>query len=202
MVVAIAGPWLCIGGAVYRQEPIVHPITDLIWTGPRPLGSASEQSRLERVFHCLKTAVTSLRTHYTVTLPEVVSQSAPGDGPAGFPFVCEYDGRTFTYEEKLGGDNKAKQVFKVKEGDKFRVVKFAMTYNERAHRLLAEEIDGERFAPALHHVSSCTYGGRRMVVMDYIDGDPTATLSKDHIIQLQAAISRLHKADLVFGDLR
>ena len=53
------------------------------------------------------------------------------------------------------------------------VVKFALTYNTRAHRLLADH----GLAPELIYdgTASCRYGGLLMVVMDYAKGK---TLSK------------------------
>jgi hypothetical protein len=122
---------MCIGGGVYIELPIAERLTDYVYVGgDRHLG------RLERLFHCLTTAVDSLQNYYSTLSTSV------GEGVCGFPYICEYDGRTFSYVERLGPDPE-KKVYKVKEGDKFRVVKFATQYNEAAHRLLAEERDGE-----------------------------------------------------------
>lgn len=198
MLVAAAGPWLCIAGGVYARKPIVQPLTDFLWTGARPLGN-SDQTRLERIFFSLRKLLKSLDHHYSVTVPQNASDLG------GYPTICEYEGRTFTYEKRLDPHNTEKQVFKVKEGSEYRVVKFASQYNEDAHRLLAKEVNGESFAPALHHVSSRLYGGRRIVVMDYVEGQTALEvkgISNDHYKQLERAIKRLHEVGLVFGDLR
>ncbi|KXN86844.1 hypothetical protein AN958_09580 [Leucoagaricus sp. SymC.cos] len=192
MLVAIAGPWICIGGAIYSKTPIAQPLTDFIWAG-----SKTSQACLERVFYCLRAAVTSLQQYYTISLPSTVDE-----GPCGFPYVREYNGKSFSYAEKLGGEEL--QVFKVKEGDVFRVIEFAKQYNEAAHVSLMETNTGEIFAPALRYISPPVYGGRRMVVMDYVDGKMMAdeTLSSVHFDQLKRALGHLHDAGFVFGDFR
>ena len=190
MLVAIAGPWVCVGGAIYKEEPIAEALTDYVRAG-------RSSKHLERVFHCLKKAVTSLWEYYTTL------SSSLEEGPCGFPYICEYEGRSFSYVKQLMADY-GKLVYKVQEGEDFRIVKFATEYNDAAHRLLADTINGESFAPVLHHVSSCKYGGRWMIVMGYVEGQMALgeELSDEHHNQLKRAIGRLHKAGIVFGDLR
>ena len=87
------------------------------------------------------------------------------------------------------------------------LVKFAVKYNEAAHRLLADH--KPPLAPTLH---SCTrvIGDMFMVVMQYVPGVPLL----DVLLPLPAAtheavrrdvseaLELLHGQDLVFGDLR
>ncbi len=69
---------------------------------------------------------------------------------------------------------------------------------------LQKNARGNVLPPVLRHVSSCTYGDRQMVVMDYVDGQPalSGTLSETHCDQVKRAIGRLHEEGIVFGDLR
>ena len=58
-------------------------------------------------------------------------------------------------------------------------------------------------APHLHHVSTEMYGGRHMVVMDFVDGQPRVpSLSRPQFEQVDQAVKLLHSHDLVLGDLR
>ncbi|CAE6474273.1 unnamed protein product, partial [Rhizoctonia solani] len=36
ILIAIAGPWMCVLGAVFLNRPVVQPLTDLIWVGSNP----------------------------------------------------------------------------------------------------------------------------------------------------------------------
>jgi Ser/Thr protein kinase RdoA (MazF antagonist) len=84
------------------------------------------------------------------------------------------------------------------------VVKFVRTYNAQAHRHLA----GAGLAPSLRCAGpegddASRYGGRRMVVMDYIDGKPLeGSLTKQQFEGIERAITLLHSRDLVLGDFR
>ena len=80
------------------------------------------------------------------------------------------------------------------------VVKFAHDYSEEGHRLLA----AAGLAPQLHY---CAYEESVLmwvVVMEYVPGEEVnGVLSNPaHIASLRAAITTLHRAGLVFGDLR
>jgi hypothetical protein len=86
-----------------------------------------------------------------VSLPSIPEE----EWSRGFPYIYEYNDHHFTHAEKLGKPGQEKLVFKVKEGDMCRVVKFVTEYNEAAHRVLAAtDENGGRLAPVLHHVSS------------------------------------------------
>ncbi|PCH39877.1 hypothetical protein WOLCODRAFT_136536 [Wolfiporia cocos MD-104 SS10] len=89
-------------------------------------------------------------------------------------------------------------------GDNEVIVKFTERYNADAHRLLANS----GLAPKLYSCSR-VMGGLYMVVMERMKGETAWTLSqrKDGIPyevyeDVELAISKLHAADLVFGDLR
>ncbi|KAI0083125.1 hypothetical protein BDY19DRAFT_998832 [Irpex rosettiformis] len=217
LLVAIAGPWLCVAGGVYLDKPNIQLLTNYNWTGARPEGNASDTAGLERLFSSLRKAVKTIQEYYaqlsaedTVAVPPV----------CGFPAICEYtvgDRRvSFLYMEQLGisddgSTHGTKLVYKVRlnsqdNSQEFRVVKFAARYNAQAHTLLAAtEGAAESFAPRLHYVSSRLYGGRKMVVMDYVEGRTALEiadgLSEQQYHQLQQAVGRLHARGLVFGDI-
>ena len=91
-------------------------------------------------------------------------------------------------------------------------VKFAVEYNEDAHRLLAEQ--DPPLAPALYFCAR-VIGDMYMVVMEYIPesrGRPIGTFPSSFPLpqnlpelvkrDVSKALSLLHEQDLVFGDLR
>ena len=125
--------------------------------------------------------------------------------PDPFPFIQEYESKKFTYLSRLAPEYPEKLLYKAQLLDNRLVtVKFASTYHAQAHRLLAEH----GLAPPLHYAGTedaggLTYGGRYMVVMDFIDGKPPVdSLSKRQLERVKQAIELLHAHDLVFGDLR
>jgi hypothetical protein len=90
------------------------------------------------------------------------------------------------------------------------VVKFPLTYNTRAHRLLADH----GLAPEVIYdgTEGPCYGGLLMIVMDYVKRARTLSkflYSSPHQGRLDAVITSVRKAiallyaeNLVFGDLR
>lgn len=199
-ILAIAGPWLCVLGAVYADRAIVQPLTEYLWLG----GDVYDDDRLgsvSRLFAALRTSISKLREYY-----DSLSKGA-GFRPDGFPFVRDFQGQTFTYIERLAEDRAGTLIYKVKTNDRpgrFYVVKFVPTYNAAAHRLLA----GHQLAPALHYAGTeydneQKYGGRYMIVMDFVVAtSPAYSLSEEQFGQVKRALEILHSADLVFGDLR
>jgi predicted Ser/Thr protein kinase len=203
LLVSIAGPWICVAGGIYLKDAVVQPLTNYIWAGERAQSDYCEQSDLERIFFSLTTAVKPLIQYYTDSLPRAIS-NPEFIGPCGYPYVCEYEGKSFSYEQRLFEED-GKLVYKVKEGNEYRIVKFSNTYNDHAHRLLAEEVDGERLAPTLFYASSETYGGKRMIVMEYVEGCmlcDSNSFSSQQFELVKKAIARLHAEGIVFGDLR
>jgi hypothetical protein len=178
----------------------MQPLTDYLWLG----GDVFSDDRLRsvsRLFAALRTSISKLREYYDSL------SNGVGDRPDGFPFVRDFQGQTFTYIERLAEHRADKLIYKVKTKDRsgrFFVVKFVPTYNAAAHRLFANR----QLAPALHyagteHVNETTYGGRYIIVMDFVVGiSPTRSLSEEQFGQVKEALEILHSADLVFGDLR
>ncbi|KAI5122482.1 hypothetical protein M0805_001392 [Coniferiporia weirii] len=199
-ILAIAGPWLCVLGGVYSDKAIVQPLTDYLWLG----GDVFSDDRLlsiSRLFTALKSSISELRKYYK-SLSNVI-----GDRPDGFPFVRNYQTETFSYISTLAEDHPDKLIYKARDDQSGRllVVKFVSTYHAQAHRLLAEN----QLAPALHYAGTedakaQMYGGRYMVVMDFVDTARSFDyhLSEDQIAQVRRAVDLLHSRNLVFGDLR
>ncbi|KAF8581176.1 hypothetical protein K439DRAFT_251562 [Ramaria rubella] len=197
IILAIAGPWLCVLGGVYLEQVVVQPITDYLWLG----GDAFNDSRIfsvGRIFNALKSAVSALRQYYS---PNVINAH---DKPDGFPFIRFYGREKFLYLEKLAEYPKLIYKAKLQSSEQLLVVKFVSKYNAEAHRLLAEN----QLAPALHYVGmedtgAPKYGGRYMIVMDFVEGEhPSNFLSKDAADRIKKAVNLLHSQNFVFGDLR
>ncbi|KAI0254034.1 hypothetical protein BJV78DRAFT_1188082 [Lactifluus subvellereus] len=201
IILAIAGPWLCVLGGIYLQRAVIQPLTDYVWLG----GDVFNADRLvfaARLFTALRSAISTLRTYYrSLDFSNAVVQT---EMPDPFPFVQEYESKKFTYLSRLAPEDPGKLLYKARLDNRLVVVKFVSTYHAQAHRLLAEH----RLAPPLHyagteHAGGLTYGGRYMVVMDFIDGKPPVdSLSNRQVERVRQAIELLHSHDLVFGDLR
>jgi hypothetical protein len=205
IILAIAGPWLCVIGGVYVQKAVIQPLTDYIWLG----GDNFNEDRLlfaSRLFTALKSAISTLRSYYSALgqgLSNPVSQNPISDA---FPFITEYGSKKFTYVSRLAPDYSNKLVYKAELDNEHRmvVVKFVSTYHAQAHRILAKR----RLALTLHYASTDDaeapkYGGKCMIVMDFVEGEPAVgSLSEDQFEQVNEAIQLLHSHDFVFGDLR
>ncbi|KAJ6486913.1 hypothetical protein C8R45DRAFT_930490 [Mycena sanguinolenta] len=81
------------------------------------------------------------------------------------------------------------------------VVKFTHSYGAAAHEILAAHKSS--YAPALLYCQRHDHvGGLVVVIMDWCPDSPAKQLTPLAEIRLREAISLLHSADLVFGDLR
>ena len=79
------------------------------------------------------------------------------------------------------------------------VVKFAYNYGEEGHRLLA----ATGHAPVLHYCAYEESVAMWVVVMEYVRGESDCRLvDSARAASLHAAVATLHRAGLVFGDLR
>jgi hypothetical protein len=111
------------------------------------------------------------------------------------------------YEKRLAEDYFSKTIFLIRsqtesqyEPSPLQVLKFSFSYSERAHSLLAKL----NLAPQLHYCKYEESLGMWAVVMDFIDCrlGKTRRLSTVHKEKLHTAVTSLHKAGYVFGDLR
>ncbi|CAG8695177.1 2962_t:CDS:2, partial [Scutellospora calospora] len=135
--------------------------------------------------------------------------SNPQNSQRFFPYPNQYKQQDitieFTYEKKLI-DQLDKLLWKAITKDKWEiVVKFTWRYNQRAHELCSEI--GK--ALKLLHVNKEVVDGFYMVVMDYVKAKPlyncSSSLSYDEcktvFEDIEEAISKLHKKNIVFADL-
>ncbi|KAG9094098.1 hypothetical protein FS749_013117 [Ceratobasidium sp. UAMH 11750] len=204
-IIAIAGPWLSILGAVYVEQVVVHPLTDFMWMGRQP-HEEDRLRRLTRIFVALRGAICRLDKHYR-------SRADPTMPPFAqfFPYIRRYQDTSFQYVRCLAADP-ARPVFlaQIESGDPI-VVKFVQQYGAQGHRLLMEQ----GLAPELLHDSEAPLGcNMRMIVMRYVSGadldyffdecpkDKREAAIKYIYADVDKALSLLHANDLVFGDLR
>jgi hypothetical protein len=192
---------LYVLGGVYLQRAVVQRLTDYVWLG----GDVFDANRLlftARLFSALKSAISTLRTYYrSLYFSNAVVHN---EMPDPFPFIQENESKKFTYLSRLVPEYWNKLLYKAQLDDRLVVVKFLSTYYTQAHRLLAER----RPAPLLHYAGTedavgLTYGGRYMVVMDFVDVKPPVdSFAERQLKGVKEAIELLHSHDLVFGDLR
>ncbi|KAI0294704.1 hypothetical protein B0F90DRAFT_1820992 [Multifurca ochricompacta] len=135
IILAIAGPWMCVAGGIYLDKAIVQPLTEYIWLG----GDAFKESRFDftlRLFAALKSAISTLQDYYGNLNP---SNEIPRHLHHAFPFVTSYGTQSFEYLMPLVDYQRGKLVYKAQlhESGQLIVVKFVSIYNAEAHRLLA-----------------------------------------------------------------
>ncbi|KAG9078891.1 hypothetical protein FS749_009054 [Ceratobasidium sp. UAMH 11750] len=212
LLVAIAGPWMAILGAVFLDRPVVQPLTHFLWIGHDP-ARPSELEHLARVFHSISSAREELEEFYR-NVPAPRSEL-----DRFFPYITHYTDPTghrvqFAYLKALSGTRSAnnKSIFLAKTPDedppKKIVIKFVRTYNADAHKLLAKE----GLAPLLlydgtSHPQDQPGPDHAMIVMELVSGVDLAKFDEYPLpdsapMDIDKALKRLHGHDFVFGDLR
>ncbi|KAG9086361.1 hypothetical protein FS749_003688 [Ceratobasidium sp. UAMH 11750] len=212
LLVAIAGPWMAILGAVFLDRPVVQPLTHFLWIGHDP-ARPSELEYLARVFHCISSARGELEEFYR-NVPTPRSEL-----DRFLPYITHYTDPTghrvqFAYLKALSGTRSAnnKSIFlaetRGEDPPKKIVIKFVRTYNADAHNLLAKAglaplllYDGTSYPqdqPGPDHA---------MVVMEFVGGVDLAKfdgypLPDSAPRDIDRALKCLHDHDFVFGDLR
>jgi serine/threonine protein kinase len=195
----MAGPWICIAGAVYLEKPVIAPLTDYI--SLMETYDTNHKHRIARLFQAFSNGINNLKAFYQQNIP-----AASSNLEFLYPFPCQYvDGQStvrFSYIEPLKVDSVKHWKARNTEG-KDIVIKFTQRYNEAAHKLCATK----NMAPQLLYVGKEVYGWC-MVVMEYIDGVTLsqANLTRDVYLEVlekvEEAIKILHENNIVFGDLR
>ncbi|GJJ16183.1 hypothetical protein Clacol_010463 [Clathrus columnatus] len=221
------GAWLGILGAVWTDRVIVQSLIELRWFG---ISSTEESKRILRnaqILLALRQAVQELQQFYRQDLATIpVHESGPH--PRLYPYPTSYtdnSGRVeFKYLRSLDGDMScvtflvqvisAEGQTKVRVGEEI-VVKYVAKYGKEVHEFLASKFH----APELLHYgclpdspnfasgegNSKEFGQRdrmSMVVMRYIDAEPSFQLSDHCREQLEEILLKLHLEGYVFGDLR
>ncbi|KAH8091692.1 hypothetical protein BXZ70DRAFT_898736 [Cristinia sonorae] len=231
-ILATAGAWLTILGCVIvgnAIEMVVQPLEDIMWLGEATPYEDTHVYNVARVFNALRRSLDELEAYYRgVTLPPSTSSPTPPSPTAAvsFPYPTMYthdDAEVrFKYVQRLQ-DSASSVAFLAETEDKTSklVVKFVDRYGADAHRLLANA----GYAPALHYFGSIDgrtpattpdvmksglyIGPVRMVVMEYVEGATLhdAVHDREDIPanakqETARALSILHNAGFVFGDLR
>src|SRR6266702_3955106 len=217
-LIALAGPWMCILGAVFVDHVVVQQLTDFIWIGGHPYNDDKLES-VARILASLGTGIAELREFY-----KTLSLRGPQQDPQRFfPFIRQYSvGEhvvNFSYQGYLlqkTPESPPKAIFSAiaetevgRESRREIVVKFVQRYNAKAHRLLATA----HRAPELLYCSKedpnpVDLAGLIMVVMEFIDGRTAHRLCGDEQLpptifnQVEEALGILHEGNIVFGDLR
>ena len=214
-LIAIAGPWICILGAVFVEQVVIEELTGFIWIG----GHAYKDGELKwvtRMLAALGDGIGELKEYYS----EVGALKTKEDMQRFFPFVRSYrigdKVVRFSYEAYLVpkiAESQSKAIFLARESDGESdghiVVKFVQTYHAEAHRLLA----GEGRAPKLLYCSSEDdrfegLTGLTMIVMEHVKGEMAHELygngavPGDVLKEVEKAVGILHTKNIVFGDLR
>ncbi|QRV74611.1 WaaY domain-containing protein [Ceratobasidium sp. AG-Ba] len=207
-ILGIAGPWMCLLGAIMLTQPVVQPLTDFLWVAASPR-SDRQFCRLAKIFWAMKLSISDLESYYSSLPPEPATSRF-------YPYLLQYSvgGQIteFTYVRELGDPKSSKTVFQARTIPTHGpaqdiVVKFSETYNGHAHRLLSDL----SLAPKLLFDGSTDMeaprpSGRMMIVMEYVEardltklGCPVPESVRSNV---KSAIEVLHAHDIVFGDLR
>jgi hypothetical protein len=203
-ILAVAGPWISVLGAVYLESIVIQPLTDFLWIGARHSQVDGVQD-VARIFWALARGLHDLESFYTSLLPtRQTSRFFPW-----LDFFLGENGREvrFRYTKALGGEHFAqKSIFQaetIEESPHKIVVKFTRRYNGYAHNLLY----AQGYAPKLYFDGS-EYpevprpDGLCMIVMDFVPQAPPGPVHQEAYSTLRTALKILHDHGLVFGDLR
>ena len=199
---------MCVAGGVYLANAVIQPLTGYIWLGGDAFDENGQLQYVARLFSAITSAIDMIEKSYDSLhrgysdLRGFATDPLQKLAPGPFPFVQKFEEKTFTYLSQMAmHPDKNRLLYKAQLDSDGRlvVVKFVLTYNAQAHQLLAEQ----KLAPHLHHVSTETYGGRRMVVMDFVDGElHVPSLNQTQFEQVNRAIMLLHSRNFILGDLR
>ncbi|KAF8749317.1 hypothetical protein RHS01_10150 [Rhizoctonia solani] len=208
-ILGIAGPWMCVLGAVILSQPVVQPLTDFIWVGINPR-SELHFRRLGRFFWAMKNAIADLKDYYSSVPAEILISRF-------YPYIRQYSVANetveFTYVKQLGNPRSLKTVFlartKSQHGSPSKdiVVKFVETYHGVAHRLLSEA----HLAPKLlfdgsTDTSAPRPSGCMMIIMEYVNVQDLSEIDCPVPYSVRSSIKEairiLHNHNIVFGDLR
>ncbi|CAG8573083.1 12133_t:CDS:10, partial [Cetraspora pellucida] len=171
-LLCLAGPWVCILGAVYVEKPIIDPLTDFI-----PLISTNDRAHTERVawlFKALHLGVNKLTEYYG----SLDAPTDPQNSHRFFPYLNQYEQQNtimeFIYERKLV-DQPNKLLWKAitKEAENYLV--------DRFYIVVIDYVEAEQ----LYECNSLSHDEYKAVFKD-----------------IKEAIDKLHKKNIVFADLR
>ena len=215
-LLASAGPWIAVLGAIFTDKVVVQRLTDFVWVGLDATLNEQHCHRVAHVLHSLGRSLLKLDNYYRGLRLEQVGESELH--PRYFPSIRAYHDPmagiiNFIYIKPLERDPTcvtflAKTVEAV---PKYIVIKFVERYGEVAHKLLQKT----EAAPRLFYYGKpgvCegdpTYGHISMVVMEYLDGMTAEQAHQHHQLpptflkDVGEILNKLHENGFVFGDLR
>ncbi|KAJ6618795.1 hypothetical protein B0H10DRAFT_2164039 [Mycena sp. CBHHK59/15] len=211
-LVAVAGPWLAVMGAVTTDKCVVQRLTDFIWVGNSSILNDAYCRRVARILHSLSRSLGHLREYYVALAPQ--NKPTPSRFFPSTDSFLSNDGITpahFEYLEALERDAACVTFLckTLEDHPRTIVAKFAQTYCHEAHKLLAHS----GMAPELLCCGSVGQStdapsyGPLMIVMDYVDGKTVAQLQHTELPanfaeQVTSILSILHVGGFVYGDLR
>jgi serine/threonine protein kinase len=167
--------------------------------------------RAARYFGATKKAIAALQQYYQRDVPAIKCMSQADQPNPMFPHPTQYhslqDGTMHTFRY-IGHIEAGKLIFVAKAGNEKICVKFARRYSKEAHMKCASM----GFAPQLRGFEELP-GGWYMAIMDYLDAAsyqelcsalPELSLAskKNTAREIHEAISALHQAGYVHGDIR
>ncbi|CAE6493838.1 unnamed protein product [Rhizoctonia solani] len=207
MILAIAGPWMCVLGGIMLEHPVIQPLTPFFLVGNNP-SSPGHANTVAKIFASLAKALRELQNFYE----GFQMYTATLDPTRHLPYIREFslDGKRVDIEYRkplVPGKAVFLGVARPKSDESYKViVKFAESYNAAAHRVL-EEIN---LAPKLIYISSegpdsFKVAQRIMVVMENAPYDNLTGIPShpDCVLNdVKRALDALHKRNIVFGDLR
>ncbi|KAJ8482566.1 hypothetical protein ONZ51_g5275 [Trametes cubensis] len=217
-VITVSGPYIIICGAIFTSRVIVHRLTDYIWLANSRSNDDANVHRIARIFYALGNALVRLQEFYK----QLESPASDVDDVARyFPLATTYrDDENivrFRYTGYLNDVAEACVVYRAVECAEPReiVVKFVEHYGADAHRLLASH----GLAPKLLYCGNVWLegpeaegcGSRRMVVMEYIEGETghamlsasgKRALPESVRRAIRRAVKLLHDNGMVHGDVR
>ncbi|KAI0291519.1 hypothetical protein B0F90DRAFT_1956242 [Multifurca ochricompacta] len=204
ITISIAGPYIMFGGAICADIFVAEAFTDPIYLG----GTKEQIVALSRIFAAVAHALDTLKEYYRCLKlnpgPPNVNRLFPqptytaNRHPQEIPTILS----RFNYEGREP-DNYRRSLFEATYKDRPVLIKFCQAYHGNAHHIVARA----GYAPQLFFCERLQ-GGVMMVIMELVVGKDAfhhfggKTIPSDLLKDVKAAISILHDANLVFGDMR
>ncbi|QRV79743.1 hypothetical protein RhiJN_07758 [Ceratobasidium sp. AG-Ba] len=174
LLIAIAGPWMCILGAVYLDRIVVEPLTDYVWLGDHPQKD-EYLTRLVRVFRTARASIAELSEYYKAL-------KLPPSSPSSGVFAARTE----------SGDQ-----IVVKFAQQYHIEGHRLLASQRlAPKILFYR--GPAYAGGYHLVIMERIGSGSLYGWVKSHVGELEPLRQD----VEKALKILHEADLVFGDLR
>jgi serine/threonine protein kinase len=212
-IIALAGSWLTILGAITTIQYVAQRLTDYLWLGNSRVCDDAHVISVAHVLYALGRSLDSLDTFYQNLEVQPVANGHLH--PRFLPSINSYPSHNtttvrFTYVKPLELDNTCMTFLATSDSDgEDIVVKFVQSYGDAAHQNLASS----GMAPDLLYYGPIvqdghSYGELKMVVMGYVPGETLAQrfeskpIPRDVIQAIRDGITTIHDAGYVYGDLR